>query len=79
MRSECPTMGITYGWQPIETAPKDGTRVLVADEDVWMAVARFWPCNMYWIEDAASGMKLNDPTHWMQLPGPPSLPAREPS
>lgn len=58
-------------WQPIETAPKDGTRVLVADENVWMAVARNWPCNGYWIEDAASGMRLNPPTHWMPLPSPP--------
>lgn len=61
-------------WQPIETAPKDGTRVLVADEDVWMAVARYWPCNSYWIEDAASGMKLNPPTHWLPLPPPPQSP-----
>lgn len=58
-------------WQPIETAPKDGTCVLVADTNVWMAVARFWPGNSYWIEDAASGMRLNDPTHWLPLPEPP--------
>lgn len=60
-------------WRPIETAPMDGTRVLVADEDVgWMAVARNWPCNGgAWIEDAASGMKLNPPSHWMPLPLPP--------
>lgn len=62
---------IVAEWQPIETAPKDGTRVLIADEDVWMAVARFWPCNMFWIEDAASGMKLNQPSHWMPIPAPP--------
>jgi len=60
-------------WQPIETAPRDGTRVLIADEDVWMAVARFWPCNMAWTEDAASGLKLNEPTHWMPLPEPPKM------
>lgn len=59
-------------WKPIETAPKNGTRVLIADLDVWMAVARFWPCNMYWSEDAASGLRLNEPTHWMALPLPPS-------
>jgi hypothetical protein len=59
-------------WQPIETAPKDGTRVLIAHTNVWMAVAWFWPCNMHWTEDTASGMKLNDPTHWMPLPDPPS-------
>jgi len=59
-------------WLPIETAPKDGTRVLVADIDIWMTCARFLPCNQYWIEDAASGLKLNDPTHWKPAPSPPS-------
>lgn len=58
-------------WQPIKTAPRDGTRVLIADTDVWMAVARNWPCNGYWIEDAASGLRLNPPTHWIPLPAPP--------
>jgi hypothetical protein len=58
-------------WQPIETAPKDGTRVLIADSNVWMAVATFWPCNMYWTDDTISGLKLNSPTHWMPLPEPP--------
>lgn len=58
-------------WQPIKTAPKDGTKVLVAEGKIWMAVAWFWPCHMYWTEVAASGMKLNNPTHWMPLPEPP--------
>jgi hypothetical protein len=61
-------------WQPIETAPRDGTRVIVADTDVWMTCARFWPCNMHWIEDAASGLRLNEPTHWMPAPPPPRSP-----
>lgn len=64
-------------WQSIETAPRDGTRVLIADQNTWMAVARNWPCNGFWIEDAASGLRLNDPTHWMPLPTPPSGQGRE--
>jgi hypothetical protein len=59
-------------WQPIETAPKDGTRVLL-----------YWP---HWCEEAITGKwsKRNqwestvvcadcgpDPTHWMPLPAPP--------
>lgn len=59
-------------WQPIETAPRDETPVLVAYRDAWMTVAAFWPCNMCWTEITASGRKLNEPTHWMPLPEPPA-------
>ncbi len=62
-------------WQPIETAPKDGTQVLVADAGVWMACARHWPCNSYWTEDVASALRLNEPTHWMPLPDHPVGPS----
>lgn len=59
-------------WHPIETAPKDGTPILVADKGVWMTAARFMPCDMAWIEHTASGLRLNPPTHWMPLPAPPA-------
>lgn len=58
-------------WRSIDTAPKDGTPVLVADMNVWMTAATFLPCDMCWVEHTASGLKLNDPTHWMPLPAPP--------
>lgn len=66
-------------WMPIETAPKDGTRVLVAESGLWMTCARYWPCNSYWIEDAASGLKLNPPTHWMPAPAFPSTTCTSPA
>jgi hypothetical protein len=59
------------GWQPIETAPKDGTIVLVWDGEN-MAVAD-WVEFPYrpgggWME----GIEVfSDPTHWMPLPEPP--------
>lgn len=55
-------------WQPIETAPKDGTPVLVA--------TAFWVRDAYW-SHAFEGWYSNHsavppPTHWMPLPPPPA-------
>lgn len=66
-------MTTNHQWQPIETAPKDGTKVLIYHiRDKWMICAGHWPCNSYWSESYASNIKLNNPTHWMPLPEPPS-------
>ena len=65
-------------WQPIATAPKDGTWVLLGDfkealaEEHSYGVARFhdgiWQDGYQpkWYWDAAF-----DPTHWKPLPPPP--------
>lgn len=58
-------------WQPIETAPRDGTRVLIYNgEDVLEARYCFgcWQDPVYseWMGDVAG-----KPTHWMPLPEPP--------
>lgn len=67
-------------WQPIETAPRDGTHILVATEGT---------IGLVWWEDYAvelydgvgwrdhgdmgwGGMIGAEPTHWMPLPDPPS-------
>jgi hypothetical protein len=69
-------------WQPIETAPKDGTIVLVwgyhednlEDEDP--ATRRPWPAwvsvqkHIWWLADGLRQVK--DPTHWMPLPEAPA-------
>lgn len=64
-----------HGWQPIETAPRDGTWV-------WA----FWPvqngCDQQrvtcWVADeeggwmdAADYVDWTQPTHWQPLPPPP--------
>jgi hypothetical protein len=68
-------------WQPIETAPKDGTRV-----DVWsgdrFTDARWCARHKQWevfIPDYNGGEWTGvyaPPTHWMPLPAPPVETAR---
>lgn len=63
-------------WQPIETAPKDGTPILVAcPYSSGVAVE-----NVRWIDrPRARGWRFHNygpalgvqPTHWMPLPEPP--------
>ena len=75
-------------WQPIETAPKDGSRVLVYDHG-WcgggprIAVSQWIP---YRHRDGRGEWRttggfagVTDATHWMPLPEPPSLTATPPS
>ena len=67
-------------WQPIETAPKDGTRILVpypifdpgnltASPDRYEIIVVHWR-EVGWVSDGA-WMLHEDPTHWMPLPPPP--------
>lgn len=71
-------------WKPIETAPKDGSLLLVTGCNGWSDVLAAW-----WVadspEDDGNGGKAHwrgvlncvgpmriDPTHWMPLPAPPT-------
>ena len=68
-------------WQPIDTAPKDGTWIIVCYNDS--------PCGVPDLDSWFPGMKIvrweydawmfcseysigEDPTHWMPLPNPPA-------
>ena len=59
-------------WQPIETAPKDGTKVLAFDglgkTRPFALVMKF---NVDVWEDTLEGMSW-EPSHWMPLPPPPA-------
>ena len=63
-------------WQPIETAPRDGTPILVWDEQPWDGfnafVARWFevPAKKSGLWIAAGGYSPF-PTLWMPLPPPP--------
>lgn len=69
-------------WKPIETAPQDGTRILVWSTIYGgkVVVARYDDDRFsrkprpYWRIDAAYAIndsRRNQPTHWMELPKPP--------
>lgn len=61
-------------WQPIETAPKDGTKILSFEDDefavVWWQLDR-WGKEGQWSVTASRGGWYLSPTHWMPLPNPP--------
>lgn len=63
-------------WQSIETAPKDGTRMIVASEingAMRVFVGGFdphWSGNI-WVSENSRVSSGYIPTHWMPLPAPP--------
>jgi hypothetical protein len=77
---------MTHTWQPIETAPKDGTEILTVGTDSKNVIATKWlspgpfhrgqngsyyaPDGWYWAGWDAAVGPVN-PTHWMHLPDPP--------
>ncbi len=62
---------MTGEWQPIATAPKDGTDVLVWHRAGGSAViARFSEPYGCWVTAGAEEFALQDVTHWMPLPPP---------
>ena len=54
-------------WQPIETAPMDGTNVLVTDGE---GVDIGWHDEFDAADDPWCGW-IKHPTHWMPMPEPP--------
>ena len=70
-------------WQDIDTAPKDGTIILIWAEDFEYPILASWQEDKhhlhkrrYWgTGDKTHWLDLYaaDPTHWMHLPQPPLL------
>lgn len=55
-------------WQPIETAPKDGTKILAFNKWGEYGVAEWVESQQCWF---AGYDDFTAPTHWMPLPEPP--------
>ena len=61
-------------WQPIETAPLDGTAFIVADE-TGARVVSFQPSIGAFSPGGGNIFNWSEnPTHWMPLPAPPDRP-----
>lgn len=59
-------------WKPMETAPKDRTRIRVKRDDLQETVEWCHPLNDWIIERAPDGVGFKllpwEPTHWTRLP-----------
>ena len=69
-----PTLIATPQWRPIETAPKDGTEILVAAESILLAdhqlvdMSSWWQTGKRWSGFPPALWRV---THWMPKPDPP--------
>lgn len=54
------------GWRPIETAPKNGTFVLLSASGL-PAIARWFETGWY-----SGALRMPSVTHWRPLPAPPA-------
>jgi len=65
-------------WQPIDTAPKDGTEIMLCR----LHVKKKWICTIgnrvgrHWLSNDGGDPEWSSlisfkPTHWMPLPAPP--------
>lgn len=66
-------------WQPIETAPRDGTPILCFRPDALghgfsdqSGIDVLWWEDGSWTYDGDGRISIDPPTHWMPLPAPPS-------
>jgi len=67
-------------WQPIDTAPKDGTAILIwpakssfYGDDTISYIVRWQDWKGCWIEASGEEYDTFYPTHWMPLPAPPKM------
>lgn len=68
-------------WEPIETAPKDGTQILMWRDGRKPFVGHWyeWPMWKDWSEHGIRLKDMHAPTHWMPIPDPPAGATHDPS
>lgn len=65
-------------WQPIETAPQDGTEMLGYRAGKYANAYRVQrdDCEMWYFGGLSASIRIRPdakPTHWMPLPSPPEV------
>jgi len=69
------TEGAVMEWQPIETAPKDDTQILLTDGSE--VSQGWWEPDYGWLGwEVYRAVHRFTPTHWMPLPDPPASPRK---
>jgi hypothetical protein len=66
-------------WQPIETAPRDGTRIIAAEPDggwiidicVWCKTPHVPLYGFHFTAGDPENWDMCSPTHWMPMPEAP--------
>ena len=71
LRAEVERLRAEAEWQPIETAPKDGTRILVASKMGGVYLVSWWKGKRTARWDNGARPLYSTPTHWHPLPAPP--------
>jgi len=69
-----------WQWRPIETAPKDGTWMIVYLETVGQSICAYYSPLSGKLVDTWCGSidkRCYKPTHWQPLPAPPNPPTSE--
>lgn len=62
----------TRGWQPMDSAPKDGTAILILSESSEQRVGWWGTCGWtYYQKYGGTSIVMLKPTHWMPLPVAP--------
>jgi hypothetical protein len=69
-----PSFRAPQGWQPIETAPKDGTKILALEGGWQYAVLAWWG---RWDDGSGDMVQDYDPTLWIPIPPVPPSPGGE--
>lgn len=70
------TAALSAGWRPIESAPKDGTKILIFEPEGEIAIVSYVGAASYgdfpWkIWGGYSSYRIDVPTRWQPLPPPP--------